>query len=93
MPRIPFLNHFDQYVKVAKKLADIELNYEKTPHLNNVTVDKKSENYHVNQMKFAKDGKTVDKTTIIFNESITIKNIPMEAYDYVVNGKSAIRCS
>ncbi|EQC88963.1 helicase [Lactococcus cremoris subsp. cremoris TIFN1] len=29
--------------------------------------------------------------TIIYNESITIKNIPEQAYDYVVNGSSAIK--
>ena len=90
MPRIPFLNHFDGYVKTAKKLADLELNYESIPYLSSVLVEKKSENYKVSQMKFAKDGKNVDKSTIIFNESITVKNIPLEAYEYIVNGKSAI---
>lgn len=28
--------------------------------------------------------------TIIYNESITIKNIPIKAYDYVINGRPAI---
>lgn len=90
IPRIPFLNHFEQYVKVAKKLADLELNYESTPHLSSIVIEKKSDNYKVTQMKFAKDVKNVDKSIIIFNESITVKNIPLEAYDYIVNGKSAI---
>lgn len=27
---------------------------------------------------------------IIFNENITIENIPQEAYEYMINGKSAI---
>ncbi len=31
-----------------------------------------------------------DKTTIIFNELLTLRGIPLEAYDYVVNGKAAI---
>ena len=30
------------------------------------------------------------KDVIIFNSDIKIKNIPLEAYDYQVNGKSAI---
>jgi predicted helicase len=38
-------------------------------------------------MKFA--SKT-DKSKIIYNGKITLENIPLEAYDYVVNGKSAI---
>ena len=31
-----------------------------------------------------------DKTAIVFNSRITIKGIPLEAYEYMVNGKSAI---
>jgi predicted helicase len=30
------------------------------------------------------------KDTIHYNSSTTISNIPLEAYEYVVNGKSAI---
>ncbi|OYV04973.1 MAG: damage-inducible protein, partial [Verrucomicrobiales bacterium VVV1] len=52
--------------------------------------------YRVTKMKFGKTkdpqtGKNVnDKTTVIYNEFITIENIPLEAYDYVVNGKPAL---
>ena len=31
-----------------------------------------------------------DKSKIIYNSQITIENIPSTAYEYVVNGKSAI---
>ena len=31
-----------------------------------------------------------DKSTIIYNGKITIENIPQKAYEYIVNGKSAI---
>ncbi len=46
-------------------------------------------------MRFAKkrdeNGKLVnDLSTIIFNSDITISNIPEKAYEYVVNGRSAI---
>ena len=37
-----------------------------------------------------KDLKT-DQTTEIYNDHITLTGIPFEAYDYVVNGKSAIK--
>ena len=41
----------------------------------------------VDKMRFpAKDRKDV----IIFNTHITIENIPAKAYEYIVNGKSAI---
>ena len=38
-------------------------------------------------MSFPKKG---EKQTIIYNDKITISNIPEKAYEYVVNGKSAI---
>ncbi len=41
-------------------------------------------------MQFAKAGKVVDKSVIIYNSQITLSGIPLEAYEYVVNGKSAI---
>lgn len=43
--------------------------------------------YAVEQMKFPKKGQ---KDTIIYNHYHTLKNIPEKAYEYVVNGKSAI---
>ena len=45
------------------------------------------EYYEVCQMKFPKKGQ---KDTIIYNHYHTVKNIPQKAYEYVVNGKSAI---
>ena len=45
------------------------------------------EYYEVQQMKFPKKGQ---KDTIIYNHYHTVKNIPEKAYEYVVNGKSAI---
>lgn len=51
--------------------------------------------FTVEKMRFAKvrdeNGKLVaDKTRIIYNSHITIENIPIKAYEYIVNGKSAI---
>lgn len=51
--------------------------------------------FAVKKMRFAQvrddSGKLVDdKSKIIYNENITFENIPLDAYDYVVNGKSAI---
>ena len=60
--------------------------------------------YHVTKMRFKKkdnpkdenaNGKldrweVEDRTRIIYNDRITIRGIPLAAYDYVVNGKSAI---
>lgn len=52
--------------------------------------------YRVVKMRFTKTlnpktNKSVpDKTAVIYNERITIRDIPLEAYGYVVNGKSAL---
>lgn len=52
--------------------------------------------YYVTKMKFAKKkdeetNKNVDdKSRVIYNNFITIENIPEEAYEYVVNGKPAL---
>jgi predicted helicase len=41
-------------------------------------------------MKFGGKRPNQDKTTVIYNPKITITGIPLEAYDYVVNGKPAL---
>lgn len=43
--------------------------------------------YKVEQMRFPKKD---EKGTIIYNNHITIRNIPEKAYRYIVNGKSAV---
>ena len=43
--------------------------------------------YAVDKMNFPKKG---EKGTILYNHWHTVKNIPEKAYEYVVNGKSAI---
>jgi predicted helicase len=47
-------------------------------------------NYRVEKMRCAKNSPFGGKGAIIYNSQITIENIPAEAYEYVVNGKSAI---
>ena len=44
-------------------------------------------NFRVEKMRFASRG---DKSVIQYNESIRLSNIPLDAYDYVVKGRSAI---
>ncbi len=48
------------------------------------------ENFLVQKMTFGRKDKQVDKTTIHYNARITLTGIPLEAYDYVVNGKPAL---
>lgn len=90
MPRIPMLAHFPDYVRIGRELADLHLNYEKPVSAEElgVTVEMRKEDYTVvDKMRF---GKGKDKSMIEYNPYITIRNIPTKAYDYIVNGKSAI---
>lgn len=91
LPRIPLVDSaadFKAFSSAGRKLADLHLNYEKLLPPESVVVEGDTgHNYLVNKMKFKSKE---DKTEIIYNSQITIKNIPLEAYDYVVNGRSAI---
>ena len=89
LPRIPLIKDTEKYIKIGNELAQLHLNYEDQPSWNGVEVviSNSNPNYKVTKMKHPKKGKL---DTIIFNDSITIKNIPEKAYDYVVNGRPAI---
>ncbi len=50
-----------------------------------------AQDFYVTKMKFGKhEDKSKDLTTIIYNEHITVKNIPLLAYEYMVGAKTAI---
>jgi predicted helicase len=69
-------------------LAELYINYESVAPHPDVVVDGDDSNYYtVEKMRFPQKGQ---KDTIIYNSRITISNIPIVAYDYIVNGKSAI---
>lgn len=96
LARIPIVKNIEKYVEIGKELMDLHLNYEEVPLYEEVEVNiSKNPSYKVTKMKFAKkrdeNGKSVnDLSTIIFNNDITISSIPEKAYEYVVNGRSAI---
>lgn len=90
LPRLPLVDNavdFKAFSEAGRKLADLHLNYEKRPKPEQVIVERNSDDYIVEKMKFKSKQ---DKSVIIYNNHITIKNIPLEAYDYIVNGRSAI---
>jgi hypothetical protein len=97
LPRIPIMDRVDDFMsfyKAGKELAELHLNYEivepcptvnveYSAHPNDIT----DEDFYVEKMRFPSKEQ---KDTIIYNGKIRLTNIPKEAYDYVVNGKSAI---
>lgn len=91
LPRIPLVSSYQKFwafSKAGRELANLHLNYENIapyPYVKIEGDDKK--NFIVEKMKFATQNK---KDVIIYNNDITISNIPSKAYEYIVNGKSAI---
>jgi len=98
LPRIPIpkdMNFFRIMSDAGLFLVNLHLEIH-SPELFPVLVECRSvpltdqEKFHVQKMRFAGTRGREDKTTVIYNEHITIKNIPLEAYEYVVNGKPAL---
>lgn len=97
LPRIPAVKKaedFWAFSSAGRKLADLHLNYE-TVEPYPVKIDTKGKkledaDYRVTKMKYGKNGKDKDLTTLIYNPKITLTGIPLEAYQYVVNGKPAL---
>ena len=79
---------------LAHRTCGVEVNGDMDIWQNDWT-DETYQCFAVDKMRFAKvrdeNGKLVtDKTRIIYNVHITIEDIPLKAYEYIVNGKSAI---
>ncbi len=104
LPLVEAVKDFWAFSKAGRQLADLHINYESVPPCKGVVVvveplstaatlsqanhdQMEYVQYGVTKMRFLKKG---EKETIIYNNQITIDNIPPQAYEYVVNGKSAI---
>lgn len=91
IPIVDELKDFKAFAKAGRDLAEIHLNYESQGTYPGVIVEGEEKgNFHVEKMKYLKVGGEEQRDTIIFNEDITIKNIPLEAYGYILNSFPAI---
>ncbi len=99
IPRVKTVANFWAFSKAGRALGDLHVGYEKVAEYPGVTVsepkkpstDRKAL-YRVEKMRFgrSKEAGGKDKTVIHYNDVITVTGIPLEAYDYLINGKSAI---
>ncbi|OFT50282.1 damage-inducible protein [Corynebacterium sp. HMSC06D04] len=93
---------FDQLAAAGRELMDLHVNYEDVEPWP-VTVDVKAsadesdrETWRVQKMKWAKKkdsetGKNVnDVTTLVYNKSVTVRDIPAEADEYMLGSRSAL---
>ena len=102
LPRIPCVRaakDFWRFVDAGRSLGQLHVNYEsiepypvviKQGDLRMTVIDDPEAFYRVEKMRFGGKRGTEDKTTVVFNGNITIEDIPIEAYDYIVNGKPAL---
>ena len=102
LPRIPCVKtveEFRSFRDAGRRLGDLHVNYEtvdpwpvtiRQGDLRLASIDDPEAFYRVTKMKFAGGAKDKDKTTVIYNANIIMQDIPLEAYDYVVNGKPAL---
>lgn len=86
---------FYAFSKAGRELADLHVDYEQAPPYAQAEIHARPEqltadDYRVTQMRYGKKGKEKDRTILHYNEKITVTGIPLEAYDYVVNGKPAL---
>ena len=99
LPRIGFVESYDDFrafSEAGRKLADLHLNYESVPVWKDLMINGNTpvgsfiaadDLYKVGTKKMKVDP---EKGTIQYNDSISISNIPKEAFGYIVNGRSAL---
>ncbi|WP_334193894.1 DEAD/DEAH box helicase [Pararhodobacter sp.] len=102
LPRIPAVKtyaDFRAFSDAGRRLGDLHVNYEtvepypvtyKQGDPRTWVVKDPVSFYRVTGWKFGGKRPNVDKTTVVYNANITMTGIPLEAYDYVVNGKPAL---
>lgn len=97
LPRIPAVTTFADFAAfrdAGRALGDLHVNFETVaPYM--VTFKEGDHRlipeaeatpakfYRVKKMKFGGKGKEKDRTTVIYNDNITMQNIPLEAYQRV----------
>jgi predicted helicase len=95
LPRIPLAastSHFEAFADSGRKLADLHVNYETVepyPLAEQAPLHTMTpwETYRVEKMRWA------DKTTkkaIIYNQHVTLGDIPAEAHRYMLGSRSAL---
>ena len=103
LPRIPFTEDFWAFSTAGRELGELHVGYESVepwPSVKEMRTEMAFSQsgqelddailYRVEKMRYPKNGKVADKTTIIYNQFLTLTDIPLDAYAYVVNGKPAI---
>lgn len=94
LPRIPFAQDFWAFSLGGSALGSLHLNYETVepyPLEERASALLMGEDaFRVQKMSFPKNNGKPDKTKIVYNTKLTLAGIPLETYEYVINGKPAL---
>ena len=96
IPRVETYAEFKAFEQAGRKLAELHVNYESVTPYNGCTIEKADNvHYRVEKLAYGKiKGKTgnaaKDKTCIVYNDTLTIKNIPLAVQEYIINKKSGL---
>jgi len=104
LPRIPLVENMDPFVDAGRALSSLHLGYEAiTPYpLDGLDVKTPAgpaafDFFRVEKMRFRKPtteqktaGQRADRSTIVYNDRITLSGIPEAAYRYMLGSRSAI---
>ena len=88
LPRIPFAPDFWAFAESGHQLADLHLGYETCREYPLKLLSDRGEHLLIGhkKMKWADD----NRTTLIINEHVQLADIPPEAHEYKVNGRSPL---
>lgn len=81
------LDIFRAFVRAGQRLAEIHVHYEQQPEYPLTKTEKAGEklDYRVEKMRLSKD-----KTTLTYNQFLTLSGIPKETYEYRLGNRSAL---
>ena len=86
LPHIPFVKDFWAFANAGAQLAELHVNYESQPQYELTSIRKgRSLDLRVERMKLSKD-----RTSLIYNESLTLADIPPEVFEYQLGKRSAL---
>ena len=78
---------FGAFLRAGQRLAEIHVHYEQQPEYPLTKTERAGEklDYRVTKMKLSKD-----KTSLIYNQFLTLSGIPKETYEYRLGNRSAL---
>ena len=85
---IPFAEDFWGFVNAGTRLANLHVNYESQPEYSDLKFIQNPEvplNWRVEKMKLSKD-----KTSLVYNDFLTVDGIPPKTFDYRLGTRSAL---